>query len=483
MKTTLRRAVAVSAVCAAGLAGTLTTPTTATAEDGPSARAERRLTDFGMKANVYGTKVLLGGVELKSLKDARANQPCTRTAGLSDVVGSLLSTDTLPVPNDLVHLSPSTSSYETYETAGRTGVRGINTIADIAIGGEVVDDLAIPTLKIEGLRSVADSFYDRSAVDARGAAGAYGTDHSFGFEGISLDYDDTVVEGTPLADLLDIVNDATAPVSQVVDQLVELLSSVAGNTVEIPGLGSIGLGRSGGTVGKTFATSETYALKIDVDPSEAANDSVTTLQLGRAKTRISSPVRSGVFRSTVMGLDLFAGNDLLHMGGIGTQTIPCEGTGGDVRTKTVEQAQVLLGGLVTLTGLEYEYSGEQLARGRARSMVASNLGRLEIPSAGLVITGIGSRIDLLGKGAGTKVARTVKVKVGEILLDGESIKPDDLSLGDQVLFGDNGVITFGRIPAGGSNFYGTEVSAISVRIPGVIDLIDVGWAGSRIYPR
>ena len=62
MKKSLKRAVAVSAVCAAGLAGTLTTTTTATADEARKAPA-KELTDFGMTALAYGTKVGVGGVD------------------------------------------------------------------------------------------------------------------------------------------------------------------------------------------------------------------------------------------------------------------------------------------------------------------------------------------------------------------------------------------------------------------------------------
>ncbi|MEC9053374.1 MAG: hypothetical protein VX747_12990, partial [Actinomycetota bacterium] len=92
MKKSLKRAVAVSAVCAAGLAGTLTTTTTATADEARKAPA-KELTDFGMTALAYGTKVGVGGVDIKTLKDAKTLQACTRTAGLERLAPSLLSTD------------------------------------------------------------------------------------------------------------------------------------------------------------------------------------------------------------------------------------------------------------------------------------------------------------------------------------------------------------------------------------------------------
>ncbi|WP_415836654.1 hypothetical protein, partial [Nocardioides marinus] len=122
MKKSLKRAVAVSAVCAAGLAGTLTTQTTATADEARKAPA-KEITDFGMTALAYGTKVGVGGVDVKTLKDAKTLQACTRTSGLERRAPSLLSTDqitallgdALPVDvAELIHLSPSTSTTETY---------------------------------------------------------------------------------------------------------------------------------------------------------------------------------------------------------------------------------------------------------------------------------------------------------------------------------------------------------------------------------
>ena len=75
MKKSFKRAVAVSAVCAAGLAGTLTTATADEARKAPA----KELTDFGMTALAYGTKVGVGGVDIKTLKDAKTLQACTRT--------------------------------------------------------------------------------------------------------------------------------------------------------------------------------------------------------------------------------------------------------------------------------------------------------------------------------------------------------------------------------------------------------------------
>ena len=72
----MHRAIATAAVAAAGLAGTLSIAPTATADDTPAAPAAQKvsLTKFGHEAWAYGTKVLLNGVEVKTLRTANAKQ-------------------------------------------------------------------------------------------------------------------------------------------------------------------------------------------------------------------------------------------------------------------------------------------------------------------------------------------------------------------------------------------------------------------------
>src|SRR5262245_57973035 len=109
------------------------------------------ITPYAYRANTFGTKVVVNGVELKTVKDAQALQKCTRQLRGEVVKGSSLGTDgLLPIGNDLVHISPSTSRTQTYHSGNRYGVRGINLIADIAIGGRV-GDLQTPVLKIQGM--------------------------------------------------------------------------------------------------------------------------------------------------------------------------------------------------------------------------------------------------------------------------------------------------------------------------------------------
>ncbi|MDO3395620.1 hypothetical protein QWJ41_07835 [Nocardioides sp. SOB44] len=508
MKKSLKRAAAASAVCAVSLAGTLATNPTAVAGEAAEARANQKvITDFGMKALAFGTKVSVGGVDIRSLKDSLDILACTRSAGVERVKPSKLSTDQITklitenAPVDiakLISISPSTSRTSTYREGAVTGTRAVNTIADITLGGELVEDLKIPTLKIKGLNSVADSFHD--PADADGDGNPFGTAESFGFEGISLDYEGTVAEGTPLADLLDIVNQVATPVNEVVDQLVTLLTDTVGGIIEIPGLGSIGLGSSFSNIGEHSASSGASALAIEVDPSENDDDSPVLLKLGYAQSRIADSKPSGVFRSTIMGLDFEAlpltdDVSVLHLGGIGTQSIPCEGTGSEKVVKTIEGERSIplnipgLGGVAVLDGLEYSYKAKQMSRGRARSMAKSSLASFSIPLLDLEITGISSKLNLKSRDRQkVRGSNKPKFKVGEIMYKGESLMPEGgLKIRDFVEFtidelgGEKGFITFG--PRYTRNWYGAKLSAVSLAIPSAGIELDLGWLESQIYPR
>ena len=60
------------------LAGALIAPTQA-ADNGRASTAE--LSDFGYRGDVYGVKLVTDNVEALNLKDAHAQQLCTRSVG------------------------------------------------------------------------------------------------------------------------------------------------------------------------------------------------------------------------------------------------------------------------------------------------------------------------------------------------------------------------------------------------------------------
>ena len=456
---TLRRAAAATTLCAVGLAGALATVPTADAGPGSHRAPHLVMTDLGYKATVYGTKVIVDGVEVRNAKEAFAQQRCTRMAGRR-----VLKSSTLTIPdNDLVHVSAASSRTATYMRDGVHGVRGISTIGDLALGGEF-QGVQTPTLSLQGLTSTADSF--------RKANGTFGHEETFGFDGLHIG---NLPEQIPqeLQDLLDVIGSTTGDVAE---QVIELLGQVAGNEIEIPGLGSIGLGGvKSGRVGPHSASSQSYALRLLVNAT--GHDTVITL--GRARTAVSEPVPAGVFHSRAMGLEMFGGNDLLRLGGLQEQSIPCQGTNGKVRHHRIADVDVL-GGLVTMTGLDYALMGDQKADGSARGFVSSAIGKLEVPSLGLVIDGISSKVSMHKLAHTTKVERTIKTGLARITLNGEEIalpKP-----GQQVDLGDGNILEYSIVK---QNWMGAEVKALRLTLPGLIpggSILEVGWAGGHIMP-
>ena len=146
-----------------------------------------------------------------------------------------------------------------------------------------------------------------------------------------------------------------------------------------------------------------------------------------------------------------------------------------------------LGGVAVLDGLEYSYKAKQMSRGRARSMAKSSLGSFSIPVLDLEITGISSKLNLLSReGERVRGSNKPKFKVADILYKGESLLPEGgLKIRETVEFTidelqQTGFITFG--PRFSRNYYGANLSAMNVKIPGILDL-DLGWVESKIYPR
>ena len=151
------------------------------------------------------------------------------------------------------------------------------------------------------------------------------------------------------------------------------------------------------------------------------------MELGRATSRISDPVPSGVFRTTMSALSVNLGG-LLSFGGVSQTSVPCEGTGGKTKTKTIKAASVP--GIVSLSDVQYTWSGNQYSRGhgkhrknQAKGFVQARIGQVSIPTAGLVINGLTSRVDMLSKKENSPVRSKASTSVGSISINGTPIAP------------------------------------------------------------
>jgi hypothetical protein len=454
-------------VLSTGLVVTAGLAAPAVADDRTDARSARvaRLTDFGYRGDVYGVKLVTDSVEALNLKDAHAQQLCTRSVGQVVEQASAVS-----VPdNPLIHVAASTSRTETYVEGATHGVRGTNTIGDIRIGG-TVGPLTTPQLVIKGLRTTANAFNTPQG---------YGHAESFTFASISLDLlDNTVVQNLPpeLQQLLAPLDQATGTVftgtQQVAQEVFQVLSDVT-RPIEIPGLGTIALGYKNGRSNDHNAQSQASALRIEV----TAGDRRQLVELGTARVRMGGPAPVGVFRSGGTAMDYQALEGMLRFGNVEHKALPCQGSQGRTQTYRVPHASQLLPVPVVLDGVTYQvngdqFRGKQVAKGWSRTAISS----VSVPSAQLVITDVSSRAAMRQK-TGQRVRSKVSTAIGSITVGGQPVQVP--APGDVVEL-PNGVGEIQRQVVD-TGYRGSQVIALRIKLYSDAVVIDLARTAGRIY--
>ena len=435
----------------------------------PETRAARTgaLTDFGYRGDVYGVKLVTDSVEALNLKDAHAQQLCTRAVGQVVERASAVS-----VPdNPLIHVSASTSRTETYVDGSTHGVRGTSTIGDISIGG-TVGPLTTPKLVIKGLQTTANVVNTPQG---------YGHAESFTFASISLELlDNTVVQDLPpelqqlLAPLDEVTDTVFTGTQQVAQQVFQVLSDVT-EPIQVPGLGSIALGYENGRANSHHAQSRASALRIEV----TAGDRRQLVELGTARVRMGGPAPVGVFRSGGTAMDYQALQGALRFGNIEHKALPCQGSRGRTQTYQVPHASQLLPVPVLLDGVVYQVNGDQLrakevAKGWSRTAIAS----VSIPTAQLVITDVSSRAAMRQR-AGQRVRSKISTAIGSITVAGQALEIPEPG-GVVELPNGMGEIQRQLVDTG---YRGSQVIGLRIKLYSEAVVIDLARTAGRIYPR
>lgn len=459
MNKTARRTVAASTLVAA-LAATMAATPSAVADQ--SARQSGQLSNFGYKGTAVGAKLYVNNVQLISARDAEAPLRCTRKIGRQSEATSVLSAP----ENSLISLAGSTSRTVTYRDGTRYGVRAINTLGDIEIGGTLPgQEDSTPIVTLKGLQTVADAFHTPA-----------GYRHEESFKAPELTIDISILEenGVPippeLTDLIDTLEDTG---NQLGGQVIDLLEQV-GAPIEIPELGSIGVGRLKGVKDRHHAESDAVALEFVI----TATGETQKLQLGHARSRIGGPTPGGVFRSTAMPMDVRALDGQVHFGHVRPRTIPCEGTRGKVRTRSLDSASIVLpeGMVMGVSDIKYVTKGAQHSDGRANGFEASEIASFAIPALDLTISGISARVDIQGTDSGRQVKASPSTGVAEILYEGESLKIP--RPGKLINVEGLGVIERAVVEG---NRWGKKVTALRVTLTDYGVVIDLGNAASHIF--
>ncbi|PUA80295.1 choice-of-anchor P family protein [Nocardioides currus] len=428
-------------------------------------RSAPTLTDFGYRADVYAVKLVTDNVEAFNVKDAHAQLRCTRAIGQSAEKSSVLS-----VPdNPLVNIAASTSRTDTYQDGSTNGVVGVNTVGDIRIGGEVAG-VRTPTLVIEGLTTSANAFHTPQG---------FGHEESFDFARIRLELlEGTPLQGTPLEALLAPLDQVTDTVfegtNQAANEIFKVLQSATA-PIQIPGLGSIALGKVRGSANAKRATSEAMALEIVVD----AGGSRQLVEIGSANARIGAPAPAGVFRAGGSALDLQALQSSLRFGNVQHKSIPCEGTLGKTMTYHVPSAGVLGGLVARVTGVTYSHRGKQNARkDLAKGFSAVSIASTSVPAVGLEVSDIVSRVTMRGK-ENRPVKSKVTSSIGAITFRGQPVAVP--APGQTVeLPGGAGLLQRQVVK---DSRYGAASIGLRVQLFAEAVVLDLGLADGHIYPR
>lgn len=452
---------AASSALAVTLAGGLAPAGAAAGND----RGAPTLTNFGYRADVYGVKLVTDNVESFNLKDAHAQLRCTRAVGQSAQQTSVLS-----VPdNPLINIAATTSRTDTYKDGDTHGVRGVSTVGDIRIGGEV-GGIKTPSLVIQGLTTTADAFHTPQG---------FGHQESFDFASIRLELlEGTPLAGTPLEALLAPLDQVTATVfegtNEAANEVFKVLQAATA-PIQIPGLGSIALGRIRGTATGKKATSEAMALEILVD----AGGSRQLVEIGSANARIGAPTPAGVFRAGGTALDLQALQTALHFGNVQHKSIPCEGTLGRTMTYHVPSAGVLGGVVARVTGVTYSHRGSQHAkRDFAKGLSSVRIANTSVPAVGLEISDLFSQVKMRGK-QNKPVKSTITSSIGSITYQGQPVAVP--AVGQTVeLPGGAGLIQRQLVK---DSRYGAKSIGLRVQLFASAVVLDLALADGHIYPR
>ena len=140
----------------------------------------------------------------------------------------------------------------------------------------------------------------------------------------------------PLAQLLDLVNGQVAP---TLDQVIGLLQQNSG-AIEIPGLGKLELGYARTGVGARQAVAVALSLRVTLygldGVAGGADDS--TLKIGRSYAKIIGEMPHAVMGGSGWAADADLVGGTAHIGDIVPKQLPCQGTDGETRSKSLASA-------------------------------------------------------------------------------------------------------------------------------------------------
>lgn len=318
----MRRLIPVGAATALVVASAiLTVPTTAQAAVADRAPAAKVKTEFAMKATGYGTRVQGGAIPVQSGTTAYQTIGCTNKAGLSrrnDVAAV-----TLPGLGQVDGVRTRVNTF-TNKKLGKTTVVSQHDVARVKLG----------PLVLRGVSSKATVWHDKDGFHKK-------------------------VETSLLSVRAD-GQSFPVPTPNV--------------PITIPGLATIYLGDQNGYANAQGAYAAGNAIKVVLQPSD------TVVRIAHSAAKMNRGVKVGRFRGQAHGTQVDALDANIKSGPLPLSYMPCQGTNGKIREKSV--AGVDLAGQLVVGAIRNRQMGKQnnnKATGWTESTIAGiKLGPLEI---------------------------------------------------------------------------------------------------------
>ncbi|MBU2074057.1 MAG: hypothetical protein KJ938_06445 [Actinobacteria bacterium] len=371
----LRTATGTVAALALGLSATvaLAPAGSAAAPESAAQSAERPTltrTQFAFRANGYGTSASGGMVPVGSDRTALSSISCTSDAGKAH--------RNFVAESEVPGLGTVRGVYSRVSTSQKKGVTtssSVHRVAEI-----VLADTPLGSLTIDGVESTTSAFHDADGFHA-----------------------------TAQTDLAGIFFTPPGGEPQGVD-----LPSL-GQSVTIPGVAVISLGRTIEKATKDDARAYAVGLVIKVIPTE------TTVKVARSVSKLEKGYKSGIFHGSGVPAKAKVLGELVEVGKVINQVMPCTGTEGEL--DPMDAADVDLADQIVVEGASARQKGKQ-TRAKAVGMEASKVARIDVADQ-LVIEALESKVNVTRRADG-KLKRNAKASFGSITLGGEPQSLDQL---------------------------------------------------------
>jgi hypothetical protein len=188
-----------------------------------------------------------------------------------------------------------------------------------------------------------------------------------------------------------------------------------GQSVTIPGVAVISLGRTIEKATKDDARAYAVGLVIKVIPTE------TTVKVARSVSKLEKGYKSGIFHGSGVPAKAKVLGELVEVGKVINQVMPCTGTEGEL--DPMDAADVDLADQIVVEGASARQKGKQ-TRAKAVGMEASKVARIDVADQ-LVIEALESKVNVTRRADG-KLKRNAKASFGSITLGGEPQSLDQL---------------------------------------------------------